>query len=82
LIVISSAGQVADSPLGRVRSLSPSSRARARSPTPEAQALRLLECSLDEDADVTDPNVVKLCNPASWITPEAALEAMTSLIEP
>lgn len=84
LIVISSAGQGADSPLGRLRA-----RALAQPVVTRKGAftdalgpgLRLLEWSLDEDADVTDPDVVKLCNPASWITPEALEETRLAVPE-
>ena len=84
LIVISSAGQGADSPLGRLRA-----RALAQPVVTRKGAftdalgagLRLLEWSLDEDADITDPKVVKRCNPASWITPEALEETRLAVPE-
>lgn len=70
LIVISTAGQGADSPLGRLRSRAlalpevktTNGFTRARGPN-----LRLLEWSLPEDASIDDLRAVKSVNPASWI---------------
>jgi phage terminase large subunit-like protein len=71
LIVISTAGAGADSPLGRLRA-----RAHAQPHVTRKGAvtdargpnLRFLEWSVAEDEDVDDAAVVKKANPASWIT--------------
>jgi phage terminase large subunit-like protein len=71
LIVISSAGQGLDSPLGRVRARAfAQEKVVRRGAFTDAQgpSLRLLEWSLSEDADITKSSVVKKANPASWIT--------------
>jgi hypothetical protein len=44
-------------------------------------SLRLLEWSLPEDAEITDPNVAKTVNPASWITPEGLKEQSEAVPE-
>jgi phage terminase large subunit-like protein len=71
LVVISTAGAGADSPLGRLRAraLGQPSVSRTGAVT-DAQGpqLRYLEWSVAEDADVDDPKVVKKANPASWVT--------------
>lgn len=84
LIVISSAGQGADSPLGRLRARAlaqPVVTRKGAFTDARGPGLRLLEWSLDEDADITDPNVVKRCNPASWITREALEETRAAVPE-
>lgn len=71
LITISTAGQGADSPLGRLRARAlgqPSVKRRGAFTDARGPNLRMLEWSVPEDADVTDPKEVKKANPASWIT--------------
>ncbi len=70
LITISSAGQGADSPLGRLRSRAlalPQVRRRGCLTDARGPGLRMLEWSVPEDANLDDPAVVKRANPASWI---------------
>jgi phage terminase large subunit-like protein len=77
LIVISTAGAGADSPLGRLRSRALAqphvTRKRALTDARGAQ-LRFLEWSLDEDGDIDDPREVKRANPASWISTDGLRE--------
>jgi phage terminase large subunit-like protein len=71
LIIISTAGQGADSPLGKLRARAlalPQVSRRGVVTDARGPDLRMLEWSLDQDADVDDPRVVKRANPASWIT--------------
>jgi phage terminase large subunit-like protein len=77
LIVISTAGAGADSPLGRLRSRALAQpRVTRRGAVTDAQGpqLRMLEWSVAEDADVDDPKIVKKANPASWVTAEGLRE--------
>jgi phage terminase large subunit-like protein len=72
LIVISSAGQGADSPLGRLRSRAlaqPRVIRRGYLTDARGPGLRMLEWSVPEDAELT-PRNVKRANPASWMTVE------------
>jgi phage terminase large subunit-like protein len=77
LIVISTAGAGAASPLGllRTRALAQPDVKRSGSfleavgPT-----IRLLEWSAPLDADADDPRVAKRCNPASWLTAKGLAE--------
>jgi phage terminase large subunit-like protein len=69
--VISTAGQGADSPLGRLRTRAlaqPQVKRRGGFTDAHGPNLRMLEWSLPEDADVDDMRAVKAVNPASWIT--------------
>jgi phage terminase large subunit-like protein len=71
LLVISTAGQGADSPLGRLRGRALAQRSiRRTGALTDAQGanLRMLEWSLPDDADIDDVEQVKAVNPASWIT--------------
>jgi hypothetical protein len=70
MIVISSADQGADSPPAASEpEPSPSPRAPHRGVHRRTGTIpTLLEWSLDEDADINDPHVVKRANPAAWIT--------------
>jgi phage terminase large subunit-like protein len=82
LIVISTAGQGADSPLGRLRARALAQpKVTRRGVVTEAQGpdLRFLEWSLSEDDDVDDPRAVKRCNPASWISVDQLRAARESL---
>jgi phage terminase large subunit-like protein len=69
LIVISSAGQGADSPLGRLRARAlaqPSVTTRGCLINARGPGLRMLEWSVPEDVELT-PRGVKRANPASWV---------------
>jgi phage terminase large subunit-like protein len=71
MVVISTAGQGAESPLGRLRSRAltqPSVRRRGAVTDARGPDLRFLEWSCSEDDDVDNPRIVKKANPASWIT--------------
>lgn len=70
LIVISSAGQGADTPLGRLRARAlgqPSVRVRGVLTDARGPGLRMLEWAVPEDVALS-PRNVKRANPASWIT--------------
>lgn len=82
MVVISTAGQGADSPLGwlRTRALAqPTVRRRGALTEASGGSLRLLEWAVPDDADVDDPKVVKRANPASWITTDALHEQREAL---
>ena len=84
LIVISTAGQGADSPLGRLRGRAlgqPQVTRRGAFTDVRGPALRMFEWSVPEDADVDDPHEVKRANPASWITLEALREQREAVAE-
>ncbi len=71
MIVISTAGQGADSPLGRLRSRALAlAKVKRRGAFTDAQgpSLRLLEWSVPDEASLDDMDAVKAANPASWIT--------------
>jgi phage terminase large subunit-like protein len=71
LVVISTAGQGADSPLGRLRARAlaqPTVTRRGVVTDAQGPGLRFLEWACSEDDDIDDPRIVKRCNPASWIT--------------
>jgi hypothetical protein len=72
LIVISSAGQGADSALGRLRARAlaqPSVTRRGFLTDARGPGLRMLEWSVPEDVELT-PRNVKRANPASWVRVE------------
>lgn len=72
LIVISSAGQGADSPLGRLRARAlaqPRVTHRGCLTDARGPGLRMLEWSVPDDVELT-PRNVKRANPASWIRVE------------
>jgi phage terminase large subunit-like protein len=74
LITISTAGQGADTPLGRLRARAlgqPRVSRRGAFTDAHGPNLRMLEWSVPEDADITRAAVVKKANPASWITARA-----------
>src|SRR5829696_5392506 len=74
LVVISTAGQGADSPLGRLRARAlalPDVKSDGAFTNCRGGGLRLLEWAVPQDADVDDAEVVKQANPASWITADA-----------
>jgi hypothetical protein len=71
MVEISTAGQGAESPFGRLRSRAlaqPSVRRRGAVTDARGPDLRFLEWSCGEDDDVDNPRIVKRANPASWIT--------------
>ena len=75
LIVISTAGMGADTPLGRLRARALSQPHVVREGAftdAHGPAIRMFEWSVSDDADVDDPKIVKEANPASWVT-EAGL---------
>lgn len=68
--VVSTAGQGAESPLGRLRARALAlPEVRRSGPLTEAvgPGLAMLEWAAHEDADVEDPAVAKAVNPASWL---------------
>jgi phage terminase large subunit-like protein len=84
LVCISSAGQGADTPLGRLRTRAfaqPSVVRKGAFTDAKGPNLRLLEWSLPEDADITDPKTVAKANPASWITPALLAETAEAIPE-
>lgn len=84
LIVISTAGQGADSPLGRLRGRAhaqPEVTRRGAFTDARGQTVRMLEWSVPEDADITDMRAVKKANPAPWITIDALREQHEAVAE-
>lgn len=82
MIVISTAGQGADSPLGRLRTRAlsqPKVVRRGGFTDAHGPNLRMLEWSLPEDADLDD--MVKAVNPASWITVQDLAEQREAVPE-
>jgi phage terminase large subunit-like protein len=80
LLVISTAGQGTDSPLGQLRARAlalPHVRRRGVVTDARGPGLRFLEWTVEGD-DVS-PRAVKRANPASWITPEAIAFARDGL---
>jgi phage terminase large subunit-like protein len=72
LIVISSAGQGADTPLGRLRARAlaqPSVTRHGFLTDARGPGLRMLEWSVPEEAELTPPSAKK-ANPASWVRVE------------
>lgn len=81
LVVISTAGQGADSPLGRLRARAlaqPSVTRRGAFTDARGPGMRMLEWSLPDDAPLT-PRNVKKTNPASWITLDLIAEQQERL---
>jgi phage terminase large subunit-like protein len=77
LIVISTAGAGADSPLGRLRARAlaqPKVTRKGAVTDARGPGLRFLEWAVGEDEDIDDPKTVKRANPASWITVEGLRE--------
>lgn len=77
LVVISTAGQGVDSPLGQLRQRAlglPEVKRRGALTDASGPDLRMLEWAVPADADVEDMRVVKGANPASWLTVEALRE--------
>jgi phage terminase large subunit-like protein len=70
MVVISTAGQGADSPLGRLRARAlalPEIRHVGCHTDSRGPSLRMLEWAVPEDAELTDTRV-KQANPASWVS--------------
>jgi phage terminase large subunit-like protein len=83
LIVVSTAGQGAESPLGRLRARAlglPDVRRRGFVVEARGPDLAMLEWSVPEDESIA-PAVVKRANPASWITTDAIRSAGDGLPE-
>jgi phage terminase large subunit-like protein len=83
MIILSTAAESADSPLGQLRAralASPHVVKRSSSLTEAWGAgLRMLEWSVPEDANVDSPHVVKRACPASWVTVEAIRDQRQAL---
>ena len=83
LIVISTAGQGAESPLGRLRRRGlglPQVRRRGFLTDAKGPDLRMLEWAVPDEASIS-PASVKKANPASWITTEQLREQHRRLPE-
>jgi phage terminase large subunit-like protein len=77
LVTISTAGAAADSPLGKLRARClalPSVSRKGVVTEASGPALTMLEWSLEDSDDYTDPAVVKKVNPASRITADDLAE--------
>jgi phage terminase large subunit-like protein len=84
LWTITTAGQGAESPLGRLRARAlAGSDVRHRGAFTDARngALRMLEWAVDEDRSITDSRIAKGANPASWISRAGLTEQRKSLPE-
>jgi phage terminase large subunit-like protein len=84
LVVISTAGQGADSPLGRLRSIalaSPQVKRDGVVTDCQGGGVRMLEWVLDDDTDIDNEKLVKKVNPASWISPAQLAEQRKRLPE-
>jgi phage terminase large subunit-like protein len=82
LVVISTAGMGADSPLGRLRTRALSQyivKRKGAVTSAQGPGFRLLEWAVPETGDVDDPRVVKKANPASWITVDQLRERRAAL---
>lgn len=82
MVVISTAGQGADSPLGRLRGRAlaqPSVKRRGAVTDASGPDLRFLEWACPEDDDVDRPRIVKKANPASWVTVDQLRASRASL---
>lgn len=84
LITISTAGQGADSPLGRLRARAlgqPHIQRKGALTHAHGPGLRMLEWSVPDDANIRIGYVVKRANPASWITTYALHEQREAVAE-
>ncbi len=82
MVVISTAGQGADSPLGRLhaRALAqPTVTRRGAVTDARGSGLRMLEWAVAQDGDIDNPAVVKRAHPASWVSVEQLAEARAAL---
>jgi phage terminase large subunit-like protein len=77
LVIISTAGQGAHSPLGRLRARAlgqPAVTRRGALTGARGPGLRMLAWELPDGANIDSPRQVKRVNPASWITVELLVE--------
>ncbi len=84
LVVISTAGQGAKSPLGRLRSRAlglPEVNRDGGFTDAQGNNLRMLEWALPEDVPLDDMEAVKAVNPASWISLDALREQREAVPE-
>ena len=84
LITISTAGQGADTPLGRLRARAlgqPHIQRKGALTHAHGPGLRMLEWSVPDDANIRRAPVVKQANPASWITSYALNEQREAVSE-
>ena len=84
LVIISTAGQGADSALGKLRARAleqPDVKQRGVVTDARGAGIRMLEWSLPADANIDSAKVVKRANPASWITAELLAEQRERLPE-
>lgn len=82
MVTITTAGEVGDTPLGRLRNRALAAPSvRRRGPVLEASGagLRLLEWSLPDDGDPDDLDQAVRVNPASWITRELLADQQRGL---
>jgi phage terminase large subunit-like protein len=82
MVTISTAGQGADGPLGKLRARClalPEITRRGAFTDAQGGSLRFLEWSVPDDADVDDPRAVKRANPASWVDLDAIRDLRESL---
>jgi len=82
MVTISTAGQGAESPLGRLRSRAlaqPEVTRRGALTDARGPSLRMLDWSAPESADVDDPEQVKRAIPASWIGLDAIRDQRAAL---
>jgi phage terminase large subunit-like protein len=84
LLVISTAGMGADSPLGKLRKRAlalPTVKSRGAFTDARGPGLRMLEWGCPEDTDLDDTKAVKAANVASWITVPELRRAREALPE-
>ena len=82
MVTVSTAGQGAESPLGRLRAHalgSPKVTRRGALTTARGPSLALLEWSVADDANADDARKIKQANPAPWITAAALREQRAAL---
>lgn len=74
MVTISTAGQGADTPLGRLRTrclAQPTVKVNGALTETRGPSLAMLDWSVPEDGDIDNPRVVKQANPASWLSMDA-----------
>ncbi len=84
MIVISTAGVGADSPLGKLRAralASPTVRRRGALTEATGGSISMLEWSAPDDAQIASDRVAKSANPASWLTAQALRSQRAALPE-
>jgi phage terminase large subunit-like protein len=85
MIVISTAGHGADSPLAKLRRralASPNVTRRGALTECSGGTIAMLDWSVPEDADISSDRVVKMANPASWLSAKALAAQRAALPEP